>query len=245
MRDWAGKRYWLVGASEGLGRALAERLSRCGVELILSARTAERLEELAASLPGKAQVLPMDVRDAASVRAAAEAVGQIDGVVYLSGVYWPFGAKAWEAEHAEAMVDVNLTGAVRVLGAVVPGMVARGAGHVVITGSLAGFRGLPNSIGYGASKAGLMHLAESMRCDLQNTGVEVQLANPGFIRTRLTEKNDFSMPFLMEQETAAQRMFDHMSGTAFAANFPTLFSLVFRGGNLLPDWAYYRLFGAR
>jgi len=245
MRDWAGKRYWLVGASEGLGRSLARILSRCGTEVILSARTPERLQELADELPGRARVLPMDVRDGASVKAAAAEAGEIDGVVYLSGVYWPFPAQNWDVDQAEAMVDVNLTGAVRVLGAVVPGMVARGAGHVVITGSLAGFRGLPGSIGYGSAKAGLMHLAESMRCDLQDSGVEVQLANPGFIRTRLTDKNDFTMPFMMEPDAAAQRMFDHMNSHRFAANFPTGFSLLFRGGNLLPDWAYYRLFGAR
>ena len=243
MRDWAGKRYWLVGASEGLGRALAQQMSRCGCEVILSARTAERLEDLAAELPGRSQVLTVDVSDMDSVQAAAAAVGEIDGVVYLSGVYWPFAAQAWDAEHAVAMVDVNFTGAVRVLGAVVPTMVARGAGHVVLTGSLAGFRGLPRSIGYGASKAGLMHLAESMRLDLQHSGVEVQLANPGFIRTRLTDKNDFTMPFLMEPEDAARRMFAHMSGTSFAANFPTLFSLVFRGANFLPDALFFRLFG--
>ncbi len=245
MRDWAGKRYWLVGASEGLGRALAEVMSRCGCELVLSARSRDRLEALAAELPGLSTVVPVDVTDMASVRAAAESAGEIDGVVFLSGVYWPFGAKDWDAERAVAMADVNFTGAVRVLGAVVPGMIARDAGHIVITGSLAGFRGLPGSIGYGSSKAGAMHLAESMRADLRRTGVTVQLANPGFIRTRLTDKNDFSMPFLMEPEAAARRMFEHMSSDRFAASFPTLFSLVFRGANLLPDALYYRLFGAR
>ena len=245
MRDWAGRRYWLVGASEGLGRALAMKMSRCGCELVLSARSAERLEALAAELPGRAKVLPMDVTDMESVEAAVAAAGEVDGLVYLSGVYWPMPAQRWDAAQAVQMLDVNFTGAVRVLGHVVPAMAARGSGHVVITGSLSGFRGLPGSIGYGSAKAGLMHLAESMRCDLQGSGVEVQLANPGFIRTRLTDKNDFRMPFLMEPEEAAERMFAHMSGGSFAANFPTLFSLLFRGANFLPDALYYRLFGAR
>ncbi len=244
MRDWAGKRYWLVGASEGLGRALALQMSRCGCELVLSARSAERLEELAAELPGRSQVVTMDVRDIESVRAAAAEVGPVDGLIYLAGVYWPFPAQKWEAEHAVAMVDVNFTGAVRVLGEVLPGMIERGEGHVVITGSLSGFRGLPRSIGYGSGKAGVMHLAESLRCDLQNSGVEVQLANPGFIRTRLTDKNDFHMPFLMEPEDAARRMFDHMSSGGFASSFPTRFHLIFRAANLLPDPLYFRLFGA-
>ena len=243
MRDWAGKRYWLVGASEGLGRALAHRLSRVGCRLVLSARGPERLEELAAELPGLSEVVPMDVADMASVRAAAEKVGEVDGLVFLSGVYWPFAAQEWDADQAVTMADVNFTGAMRVLGQVVPAMVARGEGHIVLTGSLAGFRGLPKSIGYGSSKAGLMHLAESMRCDLQASGVTVQLANPGFIRTRLTDKNDFRMPFLMEPEAAADTMFQHMCGDSFSASFPGLFSLVFRGANLLPNGMHLRLFG--
>ena len=142
-------------------------------------------------------------------------------------------------------LDVNFTGAARVLGTVVPGFVARNRGHVVLTGSLAGFRGLPGSIGYGSSKAGLMHLAESMHADLRGTGVEVQLANPGFIRTRLTDKNEFHMPFLMEPDQAAAEMFTLMSGNRFKRSFPWAFSLVFRGAQFLPDALYYRLFGAK
>ena len=245
MRDWTGKRYWLVGASEGLGRALALRMSRAGAHLVLSARDRARLEALAAELPGPVDVVPCDVADRASVRQAAAAAGDLDGVVFLAGVYWPFGAKDWDAEKAETMLDVNFTGAARVLGTVVPGFVARNRGHVVLTGSLAGFRGLPGSIGYGSSKAGLMHLAESMHADLRGTGVEVQLANPGFIRTRLTDKNEFHMPFLMEPDQAAAEMFTLMSGNRFKRSFPWAFSLVFRGAQFLPDALYYRLFGAK
>ena len=245
MRRWNGKRYWLVGASEGLGRALALRMSRNGVHLVLSARDRDRLKALAAEMPGPVDVVPCDVSDRASVQAAAKAAGDLDGVVFLAGVYWPFGAKDWDAEKAEMMLDVNFTGAARVLGAVVPGFVARGRGHVVVTGSLAGFRGLPGSIGYGSSKAGLMHLAESMHADLRGTGVDVQLANPGFIRTRLTDKNEFHMPFLMEPDQAAEEMFALMCSNRFKRSFPWLFSLVFRGAQFLPDAVYYRLFGAR
>lgn len=245
MKEWTGKRYWLVGASEGLGRALAEKLSRAGVEVVLSARDENRLSELAATLPGRAQVIPMDVSDMDSVRAAAGQAGPVDGIVYLAGVYWPQRAQDWNPDQVAQMCDVNLTGAARVLGMVVPQMAERGKGHVVLTGSLAGFRGLPGSIGYGASKAGLMVLAESLHADLRGSGVTVQLANPGFIRTRLTDKNDFHMPFLMEPETAAQAMFEHMNTDAFKSSFPTLFGLLFRLSQLLPDWLYYPLFARR
>ena len=245
MRNWEGRRYWLVGASEGLGRALADVMSRAGVELILSARNEERLQDLADLLPGRTRCLAMDVRDLDSVRAAAREAGEIDGVIYLAGAYWPFPAQEWDAEQAEIMCDVNFTGAARVLGMVVPEMAARGSGHVVVVGSLSGFRGLPGSIGYGSSKAGLMHLAESMHADLRGSGVCVQLANPGFVRTRLTEKNDFTMPFLMEPEDAARHVFEHMNTDAFKRNFPTIFSWVFRLSQFLPDWAYYRIFAGR
>ncbi len=243
MRDWQGKRYWLVGASEGLGLALAQVLSRAGAEVILSARSADRLAEAVASLPGRAGAVVCDVADADSVRRAADEVGEIDGLVYLAGVYWPMRAQDWQADQVAAMCDINFTGCARVVGAVIPDMVQRGSGHIVLTGSLSGFRGLPGAIGYAASKAGVMSLAESMYCDLRGSGIDVQVANPGFIKTRLTEKNDFSMPFLMEPEQAARAMFEHMSTDRFKSSFPTVFSWVFRLSQFLPDWAYYRIFG--
>ena len=242
MRDFTGKRYWIVGASEGLGAALARQLSRVGAELVITARTADRLEALAAELPGRAQAVTADVRDAASVRAAASAAGRIDGVIYCAGAYWPQRAQDWDPEQVETMCDVNFTGAARVMGAVVPEMAAQGRGHVMLVGSLSAYRGLPGSIGYGSSKAGVMHLAESMHADLRNTGVEVQVANPGFVRTRLTDKNDFRMPMLMEPEDAARAIFEQMAAGGFKRSFPAPFAWVFRLSQFLPDGLYYRLF---
>ena len=242
MRDFRGKRYWLVGASEGLGLALAHKLSAAGADLVLSARNAETLAAAVASLPGKATALPLDVGDSAGMTAAAAQLGALDGMVFLAGVYWPMRAQDWDAKAAEAMADINFTGCIRAVGAALPGMVARGSGHVVITGSLSGFRGLPGAIGYAASKAGTMVLAESLYADLRKTGIAVQLANPGFIRTRLTAKNDFAMPFIMEPGAAADIMFRHMQSGRFKVSFPTVFSWLFRGGQLLPDWLYYRMF---
>jgi NADP-dependent 3-hydroxy acid dehydrogenase YdfG len=243
VTEWVGKRYWLVGASEGLGLALAQKLSAAGAELIISGRNEERLAEAVAGLPGRASAVSVDVGDDASVAQAAEKVGEIDGMVFIAGIYWPMKATEWNAEQATAMANVNFTGAVRVLGHVVPKMVERDAGHIVMTGSLAGFRGLPGAVGYGASKAGVMSLTESLRADLWRTGVRVQLANPGFIKTRLTDKNAFHMPFLMTPEQAAQEMFELMcDDAAFDRSFPALFSLVFRWSRFLPNWLYYRLF---
>lgn len=242
MRRFSGKRYWLVGASEGLGRALAMKLSEAGAELILSARSTDRLTALAADLPGPARVVACDVADAGSVARAAEEAGEIDGMVFLAGVYWPVKATEWDAGKVEAMADVNFTGAARVLGHVVPPMVAAGAGHIVITGSLAGFRGLPGAVGYGASKAAVMSLGETLRIDLKGTGVVVQNANPGFVRTRLTDKNDFRMPMLMEPEDAADHMIRLMRSDRFSSSFPWAFAAWFRFSQFLPDWLYYRIY---
>ena len=242
MRQFAGKRYWLVGASEGLGAALAEALSRAGAEVILSARNEDGLQAVASGLPGPSKCHSVDVTDADSVRRAADAIGPVDGMVYLAAVYWPMPAVRWQAEQATAMADVNFTGALRVLGAVVPDMVARNSGHIVITGSLGGFRGLPGAIGYAASKAGVMSLAESMYYDLRKTGVDVQLVNAGYIRTRLSDKNTIPMPFIMEPEVAADRMLAHMSSSRFSTSFPTVFSWLFRISRFLPQWLYFRLF---
>ena len=245
MRDWVGKRYWIVGASEGLGRAVAAAVNRAGAEVILSSRRPGPLEALAAELPGRARALPMDVTDQASVEAAAAEAGEIDGMVYLAGLYWPQGSADWNADEITAMADVNFLGAVRVLGQVVPGMVDRDAGHLVLTGSLSGFRGLAGAQGYVPSKAGLMVLAESLYADFRKTGIEVQLINPGFIRTRLTDKNDFAMPQRMEPDEAARHFFEHMNSGGFKRSYPAPLSWIFRGSQFLPDWLYYPMFNGR
>jgi NADP-dependent 3-hydroxy acid dehydrogenase YdfG len=217
-------------------------MSRAGVHLILSARSEDALTRLAVDLPGPARVLPLDVTDSDAVTRAAAEAGEIDGMVYLAGAYWPFGAKDWNAEQAETMGDVNFLGSLRAVGAILPGMQARGRGHVVLTGSLTAYGGLPGAAPYVATKAGIMALAESLRCDLRRTDIDVQLLNPGYIRTRLTAKNDFAMPGMMEPEDAARICFEHMNSDSFSRAFPTWFSFLFRGARFLPGWLYFRLF---
>lgn len=243
--DWQGKRYWLVGASEGLGRAVAHKLSAAGAEVIVSARSEDRLKSLVDELPNKASYVTVDVMNRDAVEGAAKQIGAIDGVVYLAGVYWPMRASVWDNEKADMMGEINFLGASRVVGAVIGDMVERGSGHIVLTGSLSGFRGLPGAIGYASSKAGMMALAESMQADLRTSPIKVQLVNPGFIKTRLTDKNDFTMPFIMTADAAADEVFDHMNSDGFKKSFPMLFSWLFRGSQFLPDWIYFRLFGAK
>jgi short-subunit dehydrogenase len=240
MTDLSGKTYWLLGASEGLGRELAKKLHGAGARLILSARNVERLESLSAELGG-AQVLPLDVCDTEAVRLVAAGISDtLHGVIYNVGTYEPMRATEWVPKAALQMCDINFIGAVRVLGEVVPGFVKRGRGDITLVGSLSGYRGLPAAIGYGAGKAALISLAETMRFDLKDSGVVVRIVNPGFIKTRLTEKNSFRMPMLMTAEDAAERVLKAMGKNRFRTDFPTPFSWFIRSLKFLPDLLLYR-----
>lgn len=239
MSDFEGKTYWIVGASEGLGRVLAEMLSAKGAHLVLSARNAARLDEICARLPN-ARAVPVDVTDLEAVRQAVAAAGQIDGLVYNAGAYEPMRATAWNTDAVLAMTDVNYIGALRVLGETVPGFVQAGRGDITLIGSLSGYRGLPAAIGYAASKAALVSLAETMRFDLAGTGVTVRIVNPGFIKTRLTDKNTFKMPMLMTPEEAADHVIKAMSRRRFRTDFPAPFSWLVRLIGYLPDLLIYR-----
>lgn len=234
-------RWWIVGASEGLGRALARALDAQGAALVLSARSADRLADLAAGLRD-AQPVPMDVTDPASVAAAARAAGRIDGLIYCAGAYRPMSATGMDPGAAATIADTNFTGALRVVGAALPDLLARRAGRLVLVGSLSGFRGLPGAIGYGASKAAVMHLAENLRADLRDTGVTVQVVNPGFIDTRLTRQNDFRMPMIMSPEDAAARVLRAIRRGRFSTSFPAPFSWLFRLGACLPLSLFQALF---
>lgn len=239
---FTGKTWWIIGASEGLGRALAQALDAEGASLTLSARNAERLQSLAAPLKD-ARALPMDVTDSASVANAVAIVGDIDGILYCAGFYEPMNAAQWDANAALAMCEVNFMGAVHVMGHLAPTFAKRGAGHIALIGSLAGYRGLPDSVGYSASKAGLMNLGESLYADLHRKGVKVQVISPGFIKTRLTKKNDFNMPQIMSPETAAGHVMHAMRGGKLSSAFPRPFAWLFTWGRLLPARLFYRIFG--
>ena len=237
-----GKKYWIIGASEGLGRELSIQLSNLGVKLIISARNETRLNELSSLT--KAKVLALDVLNIDAIKQASKSVGIIDGIIYVAGDYTPLNSTTWNVEEVDKMIAVNFTGAAKVLGFIVPKFLKQNNGHIVMIGSLSGFRGLPNAIGYGASKAAMMHLAENIKADLYKTPIKIQLINPGFIKTRLTEKNNFKMPFIMSVEDAAKRVIIAMNSNRFQTNFPLLFSLLFRASNLLPAFIYFWLFSS-
>ena len=234
----SGHRYWLIGASEGLGRSLASKLEDHGCMLVLSARTADRLT----GISDTAQIVPMDVTDSASVTQAIEDVGDVDGIIYCAGAYEPMTAQNWNLDQSLQMMDVNFQGAMRCLQGILPLLLQKNRGHIVLIGSLSAYHGLPGAIGYGASKAALAHLAENLFLDLKKTGVTVQLINPGFIKTRLTGKNDFKMTQIMTPDQAADHVLRAMKSGRFRTAFPRPFAWVFRLLPVLPDAWVRRLF---
>jgi short-subunit dehydrogenase len=243
------RRVWLIGASDGIGAALARRLAGEGETLALSARNGEKMQALRTELPGSGHlVLPLDVCDPPSIIAAWQSLqakwgpsGGIDLFIYNAGAYEPMSAKAFDLATVEAIVEVNITGAFRALAAVLPAFVARNRGHIVLVGSIAGYRGLPNAIGYGASKAAINHLVENLKLDLADTKIKVQRVTPGFVKTQLTDKNDFPMPFLISAEQAAEHIAKGLRKNSFEIAFPWPMVAMFKILGLLPQRLYFAL----
>ena len=238
-----GKTIWLVGASEGIGRALALELANRGAQLIVSARQREKLEALVAEMAGQGhQALVCDVANTEQVRAAhAQIATPLDAMVFAAGIYTPMGAKDWQLQATLDTIDINLNGALRVLDVALPPMLARGAGRLVLVSSVAAYRGLPKSMGYGASKAAMTNLAEGLRIDLDATGISVQLVSPGFVKTRLTDKNDFSMPNIITPERAATFIADGMADDRYEIHFPPAFSWFMKLMRVLPNALYFTI----
>jgi short-subunit dehydrogenase len=228
-------RIWVTGASSGIGAALARELVSRGARVAISARREDRLAEVS---DGEMAVVPLDVTDHEAFQAAAEKVvaelGGIDVVVFNAGAWTQTDVRAWDVDAFRRMVEVNLLGTSSGLAAVLPGMLERGAGKIVIVTSVAGYRGIPGSEAYGATKAALINLAESLRADLAPTGVQVQWVSPGFVRTELTAVNSFRMPFLIEPEQAATTIADGIESDRPEIVFPLAMAASMKALQLIP-----------
>ena len=241
IRDWHGQRVWLVGASTGIGRALAGRLHALGATVIVSARKAEALQAFVQQHPGST-ALPLDVTDGQAVLAAAlaaQADGPLDLVCYCAGHYQAMRATAIDLPELLRHHEVNTVGALHVLAAITPEMLARRHGHISLVSSVAGFRGLPQSLAYGPTKAALINLAETLYLDLQPLGLGVSVINPGFVDTPLTAHNDFHMPALMSPDAAAQAIVQGWSKGVFDIHFPKRFTRALKLLRLLPYRLYF------
>lgn len=240
ITDWRGKRVWLVGASSGIGAALARRLALSGARLALSGRDAGKLAALA--IDG-ALILPCDATDVANLAGARaslmRALGGVDLVVYLAGDYVPMRADNFDLGKAEKLFVVNFLGAARLSATVLSDLPV--GGGIAFVASVAGYRGLPKALAYGPGKAALIHFAECLHLDLAPRGVGVWVINPGFVATPLTAGNDFAMPALLTPEQAAAATLAGLRCGNFEIHYPKRFTCVMKLLALLPYRWYFPL----
>lgn len=241
MDQWQGKTVWLVGASSGIGQATASALHAQGARVVVSARNEAALASFAQAHPG-CVALPCDVTDAQAVKAAALqvlALGPLDCVVYCAAHYHPTRSFAFDLPDMLRHWDVNYLGALHVLDALVPAFLRQGHGHISLMGSVAGYRGLPQSMAYGPTKAALINLAEVLFLDLRDKGLGVSIINPGFVQTPLTAANDFAMPALLTPAQAAQAILKGWAQGKFEIHFPKRFTLWLKLLRLLPERTFF------
>lgn len=241
INDWQEQRVWVVGASSGIGEALAKVLLQKGAKVILTARRIEQLNQIAAPYANNALVAAFDVCEDAQWQLAHQQAnaqfGGVDLVIFCAARYQP--ERSWEVQSQtmKNTLQVNLQSVYQGICTVLPSMLAKKNGGLAIIASVAGYVGLPNASVYGPSKAALINLAELLYTDLHPENMNVYLINPGFVKTPLTEKNSFTMPALQTPEQAALAILKGMEKGNFEIHFPRRFTLVLKMLQLLP----YRL----
>lgn len=237
---------WILGASQGIGEALALHAARAGATVAISARSAEKLDAVAAKAPaGRIHPFPCDATDIDSLRhAVADIEAKLGGIataVLNAGTHKETPVDDFHGADVERIFDLNVMGTVKALEVLMPRMVARGSGRLALVASVAGYRGLPRAAAYCGSKAAVIAMAESLKAELDGRGVTVQVICPGFVRTPLTDRNDFKMPYLMEPEDAARAIWDGLRGDRFEIAFPRPFVLQLKALRALPPRAYFPL----
>ena len=237
IRDWNSQCIWVIGASSGIGAALAQHALTAGAQVAVSARRHNLLQDIASAHP-RAYPVVLDVLEQDAWSSAYQRVisqlGRIDVIFFCAADYIP--ERSWEVDPntAARTLQLNLGSVYSGLAAVLPAMLARGSGSIGIIASVAGYIGLPNASVYGPSKAGLINLAEILYTDLHPKGLNVYLINPGFVQTGLTIKNDFPMPWLQTPQQAAQAIYRGISAGAFEIHFPRRFTHLIKLLQLLP-----------
>ncbi|WP_370298416.1 SDR family NAD(P)-dependent oxidoreductase [Pontibacterium sp.] len=242
------KRAWITGAGRGIGAALAHALCMAGVDVYASARSEDQLERLQSDLsgaPGAIYPCPLDICDVEQVENLASDWNREnswpDLVVLNAGTHDPFPASDFTAVRTMHLINTNLGGTLNCLEPVLRHFIQQNNGHIAVMASVAGYRGLPTAAAYGASKAALINLCEALHLDLKGTDVKLQMICPGFVRTPLTDKNEFKMPALMEPEDAADRIIEGLTGTQFEITFPKRFVYWLKLLRLLPYNWYFGL----
>jgi short-subunit dehydrogenase len=222
---------WIVGASSGIGLALAQHLAQEGATIILSARNGEALATHAKAMGAQHLAYPLDITDAHATQTAATTLwqrfGRIDRVIFMAAAYTPMNLKEMNLQEASQMVDVNIKGALHLIAAVLPKLKLQHEGQLALCGSVAGYTGLPGGQPYSATKAAIINLAESLYSEAPSH-IDVKLISPGFVRTPLTDKNDFTMPMIISPETAALAIADGLKSRRFEIHFPKRFTMMLK-----------------
>ncbi len=239
---------WITGASTGIGAAVAKKLVADGWTVAITARAEDKLQTLASAYPGKMIVAAGDVTDAAGMKALRERIESEAGrpvalAILNAGAWQEMGAGDFDFAAFKMQFEVNVIGTAACLDAVMPGMMARRAGQIAVVASVAGYRGLPRAVAYGATKAALIAMSESLKFDLDKAGVKMSLINPGFVRTPMTDTNKFPMPFLLEVDDAAGRIVRGLAGGYFEIAFPWQLVLPLKLLQSLPARLFFGLLG--
>jgi short-subunit dehydrogenase len=233
------KTVWITGGGSGIGKALALSFAADGWDVVISGRTKMRLQEVQ-TLSSNIRVVVCDITKKIDIQAAQKEIGPIDVAILNAGDYKPEPTSIISIKAHQDIFEVNYFGTLKCIQAIMPGMKERG-GRLAIVASLAGYRGLPNASAYGPSKAALIQLAESLHAELQNTPLKIQLINPGFVKSALTEKNGFEMPFLMKSEDAAKKIRYGLERDDFEIAFPSPMVRRMKLMRILPYRLYFYL----
>ncbi len=235
------KTVWIIGASAGIGKSLAIELDRKGYSVALSARNEKKLEALSKKLKNKSIIAPCDVTKKAHIENALKdvqkAFEKIDNVIFMAGIYTPMSLEKLDLKKTKQIIDVNLMGAFNLIEVVLPALNSQKSSQLVLCASVAGYRGLPGSQPYGSTKAALINLAESLRCEVGKK-IDIKVINPGFVKTRLTDKNDFDMPMRITPEKAAEAIIKGLESKRFEIHFPKAFTLSMKLLSCLPEKLY-------
>ncbi|MEM7070716.1 MAG: SDR family NAD(P)-dependent oxidoreductase [Pseudomonadota bacterium] len=239
MSAYVNKHIWIIGASSGIGRSLAVELARQGAKLILSARNEDKLKALHQTLGPLHTILPLDVANPESLIKATKSLHHIDSVIFMAGIYDPGPLSQFDLKSVRQIIDINLNGAFNTIHAALPILKKQGFGQLVLCASVAGYVGLPNGQPYSATKAALINLAESLRAEERD--LDIKVINPGFVRTKMTHKNNFKMPMIIAPEKAAIIIAKELQSSRFEIHFPKRFTYIMKMINMFPRSIYFAL----
>ena len=236
---------WITGGSSGIGAAVAEKLAKQGWMVAITGTKAGKLDIVCDKDPKFIKSYPGDVtkpkKMAELVDKIEKDLGPIDMAILNAGTFVGDHVEEFNTPNFKKHFDVNVLGIGNCLEPLLKKFLDRKYGHIAITSSVAGYRGLPRSISYSATKAALINMAESLAIELYDTNIKVQVICPGFVRTPLTDKNDFEMPMLMEVDEAAEKMVEGLKSNKFEITFPWSFALMLKSFKFLPDKMYFWL----